>query len=127
MQCLSRWLKRSENSTPTEPPQSVLPGLPQEVGRDEYIARLIFHPRHLFKGERAGQPKPTAFKPELYEGTWELSVCRNTGLQEARIWEIGRTCRADMKAVARADVGMAAVHEVGRVPARGVAPQPGEG
>lgn len=112
MQCLRRLWKQSESSTHTEPQESISPSLPDEIGGDEYIARFVFDKRHLFKAERAGQPRPAAFKPELYEECWELSVCRNTGLQEARIWEIGRTCRPDKKALARADVGMAAVHDL---------------
>jgi hypothetical protein len=64
------------------------------------------------KGENAGMPRPTAFKPELWEDQWELSVCRKTGLEDQRVWEIGQTCRKDKRPLlARADVGMGAVHE----------------
>jgi hypothetical protein len=112
-QCLNRLSKRFEapsadtTTAATEPVASILPQLPSELGRDEYTARFIFKERDLFKGgEVAGRPKPTAFKPECFEGNWELSVCRNTGLQQTRIWEIARTCREGMRAIARADVGM---------------------
>jgi hypothetical protein len=72
----------------------------------------VFQSRDLFKGgAQAGKPRPSAFRPELFQGNWELSVCRNTGVAEERIWEIGRTCRADKPAIARADVGMSAVHD----------------
>lgn len=90
---------------------SVLPALPDELGGDEYIARFVYRERDLFRGDKAGQPKWTAFRPDLWEGKLELSVCRNTGLLEERIWAIGRTCRTGMKAIARADVAMATVHE----------------
>lgn len=111
IQFLRRLWMRCAPSTPTEPEQSAFPALPDDLGKDEYIARFIFDKRHLTKGDNPGQPRPQAFKPEYYQGNWELSVCRNTGLAEGRIWEISRTCRPGMVALARADVGMSAVHE----------------
>lgn len=115
MRCLDQLWKRSNHSTQPEAAESAFPQLPDELGRDEYAARFIFEPRHLMKGAQAGRPKPQAFKPECFEGNWELSVCRNTGLHDERIWAIGRTCRPHRPAIARADLGMTDVHAVGLI------------
>lgn len=109
-QFLSKLWTRSNPSTQLEP-ESVLPELPEALGGDEYVARYIFHPRYIYKtGEQAGRVKPQGFKPECYQGNWETSVCRTTGVSHSRIWEISRICRAPAAALARADVGMDAVH-----------------
>lgn len=117
-QCLSRFWKRSAQPSPTNThvaaTSRVAAGLtaadlPDELAAHETVARFIFRDRDMFKGDKAGWPKPSAFKPELWEARWELSVCRNTGLESTRIWEIGRTCRKDKVALARADVSMTAV------------------
>jgi len=107
---LSRLWKLFGPSTPPDAPATVVPQLPEQLGGDEFVGRFIFSARHLMKGAEAGRPKPQAFKPECFEGNWELSVCRNTGLSHGRLWEIAMTCRAPMEAIARADVGMDIVH-----------------
>lgn len=84
--------------------------LPEMLGAHEEVARFVFEPRHLYKGDHAGRIKPMAFKPEPYDGTWELSVCRKEGITEERIWNIGGMCRSPKVAIARGDVRVVDVH-----------------
>lgn len=117
---LGLFWRRSAPPSPTDlavsaeanatPAQVALP-LPDALAPDESVARFIFRDRDMYKGDNAGKPKPAAFKPELWQERWELSVCRKTGVEDGRVWEIARTCRTDKAALARADVGMSAVHE----------------
>lgn len=110
-QFLQLFWKRSSHSIRTEQvaaTESATPQLPPILGRDEYVARFIFDRRYIDKN---GKAKSQAFKPECYQGNWEASVCRNTGAGDDRIWEIARTCRPGQVGLARADVGMDAVHD----------------
>lgn len=112
--CLNLLSRASNPSSPFESTQSILPALPVALEKDEYAARFIFDKRNFINnGSEKGRVRPQAFKPECYQGNWETSVCRNTGVSEHRIWEISRTCRADKKALGRADVGISAVHAAG--------------
>lgn len=109
---LNRLWRPSNSSTPEQPePQLELaePLLPAALGADEYVARFVFSERHIDKKFR--NVKWQGFMPMLYEGNFETSVCRNTGIQESRVWELSRVCRHPMQALARADVGIVVAHE----------------
>ncbi|WP_232076930.1 hypothetical protein [Variovorax sp. PBL-E5] len=83
--------------------------LPSTLSAHEIVARFIFEPRYVDK--RSGRVKWQGFSPEQYNGTFETSVCRNTGLEETRIWELSQTCRHPKQACARADVAVHNVHK----------------
>lgn len=82
------------------------------VSSDERVARFIYH-----KGDWSKQPIPKpktkVFMPEKYEGQWETSVCGLAATSEQRIWEIANQTRSPLKALARADLIVSAIEEVG--------------
>lgn len=78
--------------------------LPEALAGDEHVARFIFHPREI-----SATYKP--FMPEKGTGKYETSVCRKTNVSEERIWELAKTLRLPKVAIARADLGVAVIHE----------------
>lgn len=68
---------------------------------EEPLSRFIFDSD---KVNQAGRVKDGAFLPSPGEAQrMETSVCRTTGLEQAKIWEIGRGTRPDRSLKGRAD------------------------
>lgn len=83
LSALSNWFKR--------PPQG---DRPPYVSADGQVGRFVFNKKRDFFAD--GRPKPKTFAPERHPetGVHETSVCGLKGVQDARVWELGRTIRA---------------------------------
>jgi hypothetical protein len=83
--------------------------LPELLTAGEYVARFSFHSRDLYSDSK--QAKPNLFMPENGIGVFETSVCRKTGVSEARIWELAKIVRRPKSPIARADLNVLVINE----------------
>ena len=56
------------------------------------IARFVFDKSDIAAD---GVPKRKAFKPELYQARYELSICGLNNVHIDRMWHLGKTIRAN--------------------------------
>lgn len=76
------------------------------------VSRFVFEKRKLTK---EGMPKPHVFEQERHPqfGHLETSVCGMNGTPEVRLWSLGESIRAPLKAIAAVEVPVANVQIAG--------------
>ena len=104
--------------------RSTLRKTPQFVIEHGGVGRFLFNRRDLFQN---GTPKPKAFAPDWHPTLqrFETSVCGLNGVDDERLWHLGKTVRAvsGLSAIAAAEISVATIRSIGLK--CNAAPEPG--